>query len=185
MRVVLESDMSLNLLQLDDETRTLMLQELEYDLARNQLHISPYLSGQGVHDYAQVLREAIEEGDETTLAAALSQMRRIARTAHRRLPQGGYNVVTVPSNAAEMIADDAFNRYYIRAICRRALAEGLDQVIVYRAKPVDSPRSRSEELVETAVNPADLLEDLQTHTGEETEMGIPGGPNSGISIHFP
>jgi hypothetical protein len=161
-----------------------MLQELEYDLARNQLHISPYLSGQGIHDYAEVLREAIENGDETTLAAALGQMRRLARTAHRKQSQGGYNIVTVPSNAAEMIADDAFNRYYIRAICRRALAEGLDKVIVYRAKPVSSPRSGSEELVETAVNPADLLEDLQQHTGEETSMGIPGGPNSGISVHF-
>jgi hypothetical protein len=162
-----------------------MLQELEYDLARNQLYISPYLSGQGVHDYAELLREAIEKGDETTLAEALSQMRRIDRTAHRRLPQGGYNIVTTPSNAAEMIADDAINRYYIRAICRRALAEGIDQVIVYRAKPANSPRPRSEELVETAVHPADLLQDLQQHTGEETEMGIPGGPNSGISVHFP
>jgi hypothetical protein len=177
--------MSLNLLHLDEQTRTLMEQELEYDLARNQLHISPYLSGQGIHDFAELLREAIEEGDATTLADALSQMRRIDRTAHRRLPDGGYNIVTVPSNAAETIADDAFNRYYIRAICRRALAEGLDEVIVYRAKSVSAPRPRSEELVETAVNAADLLEDLQQHSGEETEMSIPGGPNSGISVHLP
>ena len=177
--------MSLNLLQLDDDTRTLMLQELEYDLERNQLHISPYLSGQGVHDYADLLREAMESGDETTLADMLNQMRRITRTAHRRLPQGGYNIVSVPSNAAEMIAEDAFNRYYIRAICRRALADGFDEVIVYRAKPASSPRPHSEELLETAVNPANLLEDLRHFSGEETIMGIPGGPNSGISVHLP
>lgn len=177
--------MTLQLQQLDAQTRELMLEELEYDLDRNQLHISPYLSGQGVHDFARLLREAMDNGDEATLAEALGQMRRIARTAHRRLPDGGYNIVTVPYNAAEMIADDAFNRYYIRAVCRRALAEGEDEVVVYRARPVGRPRPRSEELLETAVNPAELLEDLRQHSGEKSELGIPGGPNSGISVYLP
>lgn len=175
--------MSLNLLNLDGRTRVLMLEELDYDMERNQLHINPYLSGQGVHDFANLLREAMEEGDETHLAEALNQKRRIARTAARQRPSGGYTTVTVPANAAEMIADDAFNRYYIRALCRRALDDG-QQLIVYRAKAAHSPRPRSEELVETTVDPAMLLDDLRQHTGEETEMGIPGGPNSGISVHL-
>jgi hypothetical protein len=132
-----------------------------------------------------LVREAIRHGDETTLAESLGEMRRITRTANRRLTQGGYQIVTVPANAAEMIADEAFNRYYIRAICRRALAMGLDEVVVYRAKPVSSPRTRSEELLETAVSAADLLEDLRQHSGEKTELGIPGGPNSGISVYLP
>lgn len=177
--------MTLNLFQLDNRIRMLMLSELRYDLARNNLHISPYLSGQGVHDFASLLQEAIENGDETTLADALDQKRRIARTAHRRRPKDGYGIVTIPVNAAEMIAEDTFNRYYIRAICLRALADGIEEVIVYRAKSVQSPRPQSEELVETAVDPAELLRDLREHTGEATEMGIPGGPNSGISIHLP
>lgn len=177
--------MSLYLQQLDAQTRELMVEEVEYDLERHQVHISPYLSGQGVHDFAPLLLEAIRSGDETTLAQALGKMRRIARTGHRRLPEGGYSVVTVPVNAAEMIADDAFNRYYIRAICRRALEEGEDKVVVYRARPVGSPRPRSEELLETAVDPGDLLKDLRQHSGEKTELGIPGGPNSGISVYIP
>lgn len=177
--------MSLYLQQLNPQTRELMEEELDYDQAHHQLHISPYLSGQGVHDFPLLLRQAIRHGDETTLAHSLGRMRRIARTAHRRLPEGGYNIVTVPYNAAEMIADDAFNRYYIRAICRRALAEGEDRVVVYRARATRSPRPRSEELVETAVDPAELLEDLRQHSGEKTELGIPGGPNSGISVYLP
>lgn len=177
--------MSLNLWHLDEQIRPLMLAELEYDLAHNQLHISPYLSGQGVHDYARLLRQAIEGGDETTLAAALGQKGRIARTGHRRRQKGGYTIVTVPQQAAEMIAEGAFNRYYIRALCRRALAEGIDALIVYRAKPVVSARPQSEALLETAVDPAELLADLRQHTGEETDLGIPGGPNSGISVHLP
>jgi len=73
----------------------------------------------------------------------------------------------------------------MRALCLRALADGLDKLIVYRARPVQEPRPGSEELVETAVSPAALLEDLRQHTGEQTDMGIPGGPNSGISVHLP
>ncbi len=177
--------MSLDLWQLDEQTRLFMADEFERDLSLNQLHISPYLSGQGIHDFENLLRQAIEHGDETTLADALRQKGRVARTGHRRQPKGGYSIVTVPQQAAEMIAEDAFNRYYIRALCRRALAQGIEEVVVYRAKPVVSARPHSEALLETTVDPAELLADLREHTGEETDLSIPGGPNSGISVHLP
>ncbi len=177
--------MSLNLLDLDGRTRQYMQKELEYDLARQQLHISPYLSGQGIHDFTDLLRNAIKEGDEETLAEALRDKHRVARTAHRQLPQGGFHIVSVPANAAEMIANDAFNRYYMRALCCRAIDEEMSHLIVYRAKPVHTPRTRSEELVETAVDPTQLHKDLRQHTGEATDLGIPGGPNSGLSVHMP
>ena len=178
--------MSLLLPHLDQRTRDLMLEEVDYDTERQQLHISPYLSGQGQHDYEQLLRQAIENGDETTLAAQLAERRRIARTAHRRKPGGGYNIVTVPQNAAEMIAESEFNRYYIRALCRRALQDGIEQLVVYRAKPVREPRPESEDLVESTVDPQALLDDLRANTGDEApQLGIPGGPNSGISVRLP
>jgi DNA repair photolyase len=178
--------MSLYLLNLDARTRALMLDEVEYDKARQELHISPYLSGQGQHDYEILLREAIKSGNEETLAARLDEHRRIARTAHRRIPSGGYSIVTVPSNAAEMIAESEFNRYYIRALCRRAIEDGIDELIVYRAKPVHEPRATSEELVESTVDPRELLQDLREHPGDAIpQLGIPGGPNSGISVHLP
>lgn len=178
--------MSLYLINLDERTRELMLAELDYDEERNQLHISPYLSNQGVHDYPVLLRRALSDGDPESLAAALAEQRRIARTGHRRKVAGGYTIVTVPENAAEMLANDAFNRYYIRGVARRALEEGLDEVVVYRARRAEEPRPESEELVETAVDAAALLDDLRRHTGpERPELGIPSGPNSGISVHLP
>lgn len=170
---------------LDERTRELMLEEVEYDEEHQQLHVSPYLSNQGLHDYPALLREAITQGDEDTLAEALNQRRRIARTAHRRLQQGGYNIVTVPSNAAELLAQDAFNRYYIRALCRRAIEDGIEELIVYRAKQVQNPRPESEALVETTVDPQALLDDLRQNIDEEPALGIPGGPNSGISVRLP
>jgi hypothetical protein len=178
--------MALYLVNLDGRTRQLMLAEMEYDIAHNQLHISPFLSGQGQRDYPHLLREAIESGDETTLADNLRARRRIERTAHRRKPENGYAVVSTPSTAAQTLAESEFNRYYIRAICRRAIEEGIGEVVVYRARPVSAPRPESEALIETTLDPAALLEDLRAHTGDEPPaLGVPAGPNSGISVRLP
>jgi hypothetical protein len=62
---------------------------------------------------------------------------------------------------------------------------GLDDVVIYRARASAHPRPESEELIETMIDAADLLEDLRLNTGEEPELGVPGGPNSGISVHLP
>src|SRR5690349_17329334 len=118
---------------LDAETRKWMLAELDEDLAQNRLHISPYLSGQGVHDYPKLLREALERGNEDSLAEALRQQRRIERSADRKKPSGGYAIVTVPENAAQVLAESEFNRYYIRGVARRAVEAGIPEVVVYRA----------------------------------------------------
>lgn len=177
--------MALFLVDLDKRTRQLMMAEMEYDVEHNQLHISPFLSGQGQRDYPHLLREAMEVGDETTLAASLNTKRRIERTLPRRQQQGGYQLVTAPYTAADTLAQDEFNRYYIRALARRAIEDGVNELIVYRARPAENPRPESEALVETTVDPADLLADLRAHPGEATELGIPAGPNSGISVRLP
>jgi hypothetical protein len=66
------------------------------------------------------------------------------------------------------------------------LEEGKQQVVVYRARPVDTPREESEERLEMTVDAAALLEDLRGNTGaDRPEMGIPSGPNSGISVYLP
>ena len=93
--------MSLYLINLDDRTRELMLEEVEYDTERSQLHISPYLSNQGAFDFPALLRRAIREGDAESLGQALAAQGRIARTGHRRKTSGGYTIVTIPENAAE------------------------------------------------------------------------------------
>ncbi len=178
--------MPLYLENLDDRTRRLMLAEMDYDIAHNQLHISPLLSGQGQRDYPNLLRQAILEGNDATLAQALRLHRRLIRTQPRRSPKGGYSLASTPENAAEVLAEGQFNRYYIRALARRAIEDGLPALIVYRARPVRNPRPASEDLVETALPPADLLEDLRQYPGDEpTALGVPAGPNSGISVRLP
>jgi DNA repair photolyase len=178
--------MALYFENLDDRTRQLMVDEMEYDIAHNQLHISPFLSGQGQRDYSNILREALESGTDETLAQSLRDHRRILRTLPRRNPKGGYSISATPENAAQVLAESEFNRYYIRALARRAIEDGIAELVIYRAKPVTTPRPESEMRVETTLSPQDLLNDLRAHTGDEIpELGVPSGPNSGLSVRLP
>ena len=178
--------MALYLENLDDRTRQLMLDEMEYDVAQNQLHISPFLSGQGQRDYSNLLREALQSGNDETLAQGLREHRRILRTLPRRNPKGGYSMSATPENAAQVLAESEFNRYYIRALARRALEDGIQELVIYRAKPVSSPRPESEARIETSLLPQELLADLRSHTGDEIPtLGVPSGPNSGLSVRLP
>ncbi len=178
--------MALYFENLDERTRQLMLAEVDYDISHNQLHISPFLSGQGQRDYVNLLHEAIQHGNDETLTQQLRDHRRILRTLPRRNPKGGYSIATTPENAAQVLAESEFNRYYIRALARRAIEDGIPELVIYRAKPVSNPRPESEARIETSLPPEELLEDLRAHPGDEPPtLGVPAGPNSGLSVRLP
>jgi len=178
--------MALYLENLDDRTRQLMLDEMDYDIEHHQLHISPFLSGQGQRDYENLLRDALQNGNDETLAQSLREHRRILRTLPRRNPNGGYSIAATAENAAQVLAESEFNRYYIRGLAPRAIEDGIPELVIYRAKPAKNPRPESEARVETTISPQDLLDDLRAHPGDEPPaLGVPAGPNSGLSVRLP
>lgn len=177
--------MSLYYHNLDERTRQLMLEEMDYDINNNQLHISPFLSGQGQHDYPNLLREAIQSGSDETLEKSLRTHRRMNRALPRRKPEGGYMIAAAPANAARILAEGEFNRFYIRALARRAIEDGIQELIIFRARPSNNPRPESEALVETTLSPEDLLADLRAHPDQPPALGVPSGPNSGLSVRLP
>lgn len=91
----------------------------------------------------------------------------------------------VPINAPQRLAEGEFNRFYIRGLCLRALDEGKSTVVVYRARHSSSPRLESEELIGSAFDAKALLEDLRESPGVDTALGLPPGPNSGLSARLP
>jgi hypothetical protein len=177
--------MSLYYHDLDARTRRLMLDEVDYDISHNQLHISPFLSGQGQHDYVNLLREAIQNGNDATLEKDLRAHRRIIRALPRRTRSGKFGIAAAPLNAAQTLAEGEFNRFYIRALARRAIEDGIAELVVFRAKNVHTPRVESEVLIETTLPPDELLTDLREHPDQPATLGVPAGANSGLSVRLP
>jgi hypothetical protein len=169
---------------LDSITRKYMLEEIERDECNRQLYFSSRLSEQGVADYPNLLKAAAAKADESFLAAELKAHGRL-KSFEPRNTKNGVASVKVPITAAETLAESEFNRFYARALCRRAIDEGKPTLEVYRAKHVNNPRTVSEAMIGTLVSAQDLLVDLRTNPGTDTALGLPPGPNSGLSVRLP
>lgn len=175
--------MGLAFRNLDQRSRELMLEELEMDLNSSTLYLSDRLTPNGRNLYSVLLENAFKTGDDATLANSLRNGY-FNSSYLRRKPKGGYSDVTMPVNAPDMLAEGEFNRFYIRALCRRAIEEEKSIVRIYRAKFVSNPRPESESLIGHQTNAKQLLDDLRTNIGKDTTSGIPGGPNSGLSVEL-
>lgn len=173
--------MSFLFYDLDDETRGFMKDELEKDRARGAVYLSRRLSDRGRSEWPDLLLEAVEAGSEETLAAQLATGGRLV-AKEPRVRNGKTSMANVPRTAHQTLAEGEFNRFYIRAVCRGAIKAGQQEVVVYRAKPVNNPRSSSAALEGSRMSASALLDDLQTHIGEEPSLKLPGGPNSGLSV---
>lgn len=175
--------MALRLENLDDRTRKLMLDEVELDVANRTLYISPRLNESGQTEYTNLLRESIRCGDDSSFADSLRLKMKLAE--QRQKPKGGTTIVSVPITAADTLAEGEFNRFYARGLCRRAIEDGIQEVEVYRAKQVRNPRAESQAMIGKKIEARALLEDLRTHPGVEPALGLPPGPNSGLSVRLP
>ena len=177
--------MPLNYPNLDDRIRKLMVNEIQRDIDAGTLYISGNLSPHGSVEYPVLLQAAAQNGNDASLAQALLS-RLNSHEKPRQLKTGGFSKPPVMrSNAHEMLAEGEFNRFYIRALCLLAGEDGIKELVVFRAKPVEHARSASEVMIGTHVAPGALLQDLRSHPGVDTALGLPPGPNSGLSVRIP
>lgn len=165
-----------------EEVRSRMLEELERDVARGQVYESPRLIQEGKEAWPSLLAEAVRHHSDQWLADELRGQHLIATQERRSKPSGGFTMASVPVTAPDTLAEGEFNRLYIRGVCLEAIARGNDQVEVYRAKYVENARSASVAKIGQKVSASILLEDIRTSTGVDTALGLPPGPNSGLSI---
>ncbi len=177
--------MPLNYFNLDARTRGFMAEEIEMAVNDGSIYLSNFLTDTGKRDWSRLLRDAAVNGSDATLAGQLTLNARLQTSYTKRKPRGGFTTAAVPVTAPETMAEGEFNRFYVRGLCRRAIDENIRQLIVYRAKPVDNPRPGSQEKIGTTIDPAILLADLRSSAGLEPSLGIPPGPNSGLSVRLP
>jgi hypothetical protein len=178
--------MGLHYTNLDAETRKYMIEEIDLAIADKSIYLSPWLSPQGIQDWPGLLKTAAANGSDDTLAGALRQNGRVNVMAQRRKPKSAeMTTYRVPDTAPMTMAEGEFNRFYCRGLCRRAIANGIISLEVYRAKNVEQPRSDSQAKIGTKVDPKAILEDLRSSAGVEPTLGLPPGPNSGLTLKIP
>jgi hypothetical protein len=175
----------LKLDNLDAQTRGHITAEIKTDMATTRLYISNRLSGRGRVEYPQLLQQAAEGHDDLWLASELRGNGRLNEMEERRKPKGGTTMARVPVTAPETLAQGEFNRFYIRGLCVRALAAGTPDLMIYRAKEVDNPRPESIAKIGQRISAQALLNDLRANPGVDTALGLPPGPNSGLSARLP
>lgn len=170
---------------LDSATRRFMLDEIDRDVSSGAVYISNYLNAAGAEAWHQLLKEAAEGGNDDTLAHAIRSRNLLKSQVERRKPSGGYTTAKVPVTAPETLGEGEFGRYYARGLCRRAIDEDITELEVYRAKAVVQSRPGSEEKIGMRVSPNAILDDLRATNGVEPSLGLPPGPNSGLTLKIP
>jgi hypothetical protein len=176
--------MGLKFEDLVEAVRKFMIEEIDMDVQADTIYRSSYLTQSGQGNFPDLLRAAAEAGNDDTLAAGLRGQ--FNQTTQRKRPKGpGYYTAAVPVNAAEVLAEGEFNRYFCRALSRHAVALELPRLQVYRAKAVAQPRPESEAKIGLLVDPGTILIDLRASIGVEPALGIPPGPGSGITLRIP
>lgn len=165
---------------LNPEIRELMHTEIQSDLSSHRLYESKYFNENGKSKYPELLTLAAKSGDSDTLSSSLIN-HDCFKEKTERTTKKGISMVKVPTTASKTLSEGEFNRFYIRAVCIYAI-ENNRNIVVYRARQSSNPRAESESLIGTNPIPSSLLEDLRTNIGVDTALGLPQGPNSGLSI---
>lgn len=167
--------------ELDGAVRELMVAEVQGAINSGTLYYSKRFNETGTEAWPGLLLQAAQNHDEHWLAWSLESMVAIKGFETKAKPKGGYTTAHVPDTAAETLADAEFNRYYMCAVCRKAIAEGRAVVTAYRAKVRGEPRAESQALIGSTFNPEELVGALRQKPSGEPHPLLQ--PNSGLSIH--
>jgi len=177
--------MALNYRNLDERTREYMLDEVNFDVSKRTLYLSKRLTEQGKQNYAGLLKKAVQKYDDAWLGNEIRGRDYMRSSEERKKPKGGFTIARVPATAADTLAEGEFNRFYARGLCLRAIEDNIEKLIIYRAKEVRNPRPESEQMIGREIDAKALLEDLRQNPGVEPALGLPPGPNSGLSVRLP
>ena len=167
---------------LDTLTRHFMMAEVELDIEAGCLTYSNVLTDQGIRDWPDLLRTATATGNDVTLTKDLRSHSRTRNICRRTKVNGDFHWVRVTPAQVTKLANATFNHFYVRGLCRRALFEELEELVVYRAAQVDTPRPGANRKVGSLVEPAGVLERLKSGQCLEAALGLPDKPHSGLSL---
>lgn len=167
---------------LDKRTRDLMIEEILLAQKSGELYFSTRFNKIGIDSWSNWLISAASEYDEHWLAYQIESSNAMNHLETRAKPKGGYTESHVPDTAAQTMAEGQFNRFYIAAICRRAIEDGIPSVSIFRTKFRDTPRTDSLNLEGSSRDASSLLNEVRSK-----EMSLSCEilkPNSGLSVTY-
>jgi hypothetical protein len=137
-----------------------MCEEITRAKESDNIYFSTRFNDIGRKNWIQLLSTAAEQFDEHWLAYQLEMSGSMTHLKPQKKPWG-YTLEYIPDRRIEILATGQFNRFYMAAICRRALEDGEMSVIVYRAKQKRNPRDESKILEGTSRDVNSLLQELR------------------------
>lgn len=167
---------------LDPTTRRFAITELDEDLTSGAFHASERLRPTAIAEYQRYLHEAMRYYDDRWLEEHAADL--LVDFEHRRTRSGGTTTAKLPDMAARMLAEGDFNRYYMRGVAQRAIAEKRDVVEVYRARLSMEPRSESAQLEGHRLSAQAVLDYLRGRSVADPAVTALGRPNSGLSVRL-
>ena len=170
-------------LNLNQHTRSFMLEAIDEALESGNIYYSTRLNELGKKQWLPLLKQAALEYNEHWLAFKLEELRLFNDLESAQAPSGGYTIKHIPSNAAETLSEGQFNRFYILGLCKVATENNIKELIVYRAKESQHPRPESGLLIGTAIAVTDIESQLKATQASFKSKLVQ--PNSGISMRLP
>lgn len=134
-----------------------MLNEVLHDIAKRVFYFTPRFNENGRKIYVSLMKEAIATGGEDTLQAGLQE----GDNFNKYEAQGK----KVSNNVAVNFAQQEFNKYYIRAVCVKAIEMNERDVEVYRAHPLTVKKHKSDLRIGAKINADRLLKELRSSIG--------------------
>ena len=177
--------MGLHYINLDDKTRPHMLTESKL----GGHYMSPRLHPQGSIAWVALLDQALVFHNDDWLEHEIVSRRMMSSQENYTTKTGkqAWRNVNIQFSA-QVLAQGEFNRFYLRGLCARAQAEGINHLVVYRARASTTPRPESEAKIGNNISVDVLLPILRSTdfvSIERSVFAIPSGPNSGLSARLP
>lgn len=120
------------------DVRAYMVSEIEADIASDRLYKGSRLSERGLDGYPDLLIAAADTGDTDSLTAQL-QSSGFFRSTYIQNRGTGPVEASVPHTAAATLAQGEFNRFDMRGLAIEAAAQGIEHLLVCRARPLANP----------------------------------------------
>lgn len=175
--------------ELTQAIRVLMVSEFQAEQSSSicAAYRPKVLTLAGENIFCSTMEEHLASGDESSLAIALSPSAYWVERGIRNTKKGPISYTLSGHQRAKVFAITDFNTWYVRALCKQLMNEGVETCEVYRAQYAYEPRGACLLLEGKLINVKALYEGHRSRyhpalTSNPSALSVPAGPNCHHSV---